>query len=475
MGMLDHYVDLYVKFKGKAPFDEKRETSIQAISQTLFCTDRNSKFILRKLEDSHWIKWFPGKGRGKRSSLLFLKDPEELILEEAKAWVKNGNHPEAHLIIDSYQSRFPRMKEQFDAWFQQLFGFHHEVETDRTQDVLRLDFNKLPIAPLDPLLATLRSECHIVSHVCETLVTFDKSKNQFVPQLAFFWETTDHVTWRFYLRKGISFHNGRLFTAKDVTYTFLRALKNKETPAFWMVEQIESVIEVDPYIVEFQLKTPNYFFLNLLSDEHMSILSHSNGDQPIDAHLIGTGPYKLSQNTENRLVLDVFEGYFKERPFLDRVEYWAIPNKLKAVNERTLSSTDIWQGVYYDDIHTMKEAHVHLEWNVQFLSLNLRKNGPLQNKAFREAFLKLIDAAALIRELGGDREEEANGFFPDDQIQLQMAKEVGSISNFEGERLTLFTFNDEDHIEDTEWLITRCQAHGITITPFYLDKDELLK
>lgn len=54
--------------------DDQRGTSritIQNISETLFCTERNSKLIIKKLEDLHWIMWFPGRGRGNRSKLSF--------------------------------------------------------------------------------------------------------------------------------------------------------------------------------------------------------------------------------------------------------------------------------------------------------------------------------------------------------------------------------------------------------------------
>ena len=44
----------------------------------------------------------------------------------------------------------------------------------------------------------------------------------FEPRLATRWERTDELTMRFYLRKGVKFHSGNAFTAKDVKWSFDR-------------------------------------------------------------------------------------------------------------------------------------------------------------------------------------------------------------------------------------------------------------
>jgi peptide/nickel transport system substrate-binding protein len=45
---------------------------------------------------------------------------------------------------------------------------------------------------------------------------------EFEPRLAERWERMDDLTMRFYLRKGVKFHSGNPFTAKDVKFTFER-------------------------------------------------------------------------------------------------------------------------------------------------------------------------------------------------------------------------------------------------------------
>ena len=40
-----------------------------------------------------------------------------------------------------------------------------------------------------------------------------------IPGLAERWEIVDPLKWRFYLRKGVKFHNGEDFTADDVVFS----------------------------------------------------------------------------------------------------------------------------------------------------------------------------------------------------------------------------------------------------------------
>ncbi len=84
MFILDQYIELWIAYgKGKKE-GERLEVTVQNISETLFCTERNSKLIIKKLDELNWIKWFPGRGRGNRSKLIFQKHPMSLILDRGK-------------------------------------------------------------------------------------------------------------------------------------------------------------------------------------------------------------------------------------------------------------------------------------------------------------------------------------------------------------------------------------------------------
>ncbi len=88
MFILDQYIELWIAYGKGEKEGEQLEVTVQNISETLFCTERNSKLIIKKLDELNWIKWFPGRGRGNRSKLIFQKDPISLILDRGKEITK---------------------------------------------------------------------------------------------------------------------------------------------------------------------------------------------------------------------------------------------------------------------------------------------------------------------------------------------------------------------------------------------------
>ena len=57
------------------------------------------------------------------------------------------------------------------------------------------------------------------------LIELDNRTKGIRPALASRWTNPDNRTFRFYLREGVTFHNGEEFTAEDVNFT-LRFLQN---------------------------------------------------------------------------------------------------------------------------------------------------------------------------------------------------------------------------------------------------------
>ena len=58
-----------------------------------------------------------------------------------------------------------------------------------------------------------------VGNIYESLVRFNE-KLQIEPALATAWKVQSPTVWRFTLRQGVKFHNGKDFTSADVRYTF---------------------------------------------------------------------------------------------------------------------------------------------------------------------------------------------------------------------------------------------------------------
>ena len=75
---------------------------------------------------------------------------------------------------------------------------------------------------MDPHSLNESLQLSVTGNVYEGLVARDKDL-RLVPALATSWKQTSPTVWRFELRKGVKFHDGKPFTADDVLFSFARA------------------------------------------------------------------------------------------------------------------------------------------------------------------------------------------------------------------------------------------------------------
>ena len=146
-------------------------------------------------------------------------------------------------------------------------------------------------------------------------------KTMYVPMshmkgvLAESWEMPDDTTIIFHIRKGVHWHNkppvnGRELTADDVVYNWHRLLglgKFSEagpTPAHRFVARFESVTATDDWTVVFKLEKPSLAgMFDILLNSRAAINSpeviEEHGDVADWRNLVGTGPFMLTDWTEN--------------------------------------------------------------------------------------------------------------------------------------------------------------------------------
>jgi peptide/nickel transport system substrate-binding protein len=78
---------------------------------------------------------------------------------------------------------------------------------------------------LDPQVQLSGGMLQLSHWVFDPLVRWTQDMD-FEPRLATSWERLDDLTMRFHLRKGVKFHSGNDFTAKDVKWSFDRMRKS---------------------------------------------------------------------------------------------------------------------------------------------------------------------------------------------------------------------------------------------------------
>lgn len=319
---------------------------------------------------------------------------------------------------------------------------------------------------LDPVYATMRSECHMVKHIFDTLVYVNEETNCIEPRLAFHWQyNAAEKVWTFYLRKSVYLHNGKRLTAQHVVHSLNRFMKAENNPHAWMLQHVESFRAVDEFVVEIQLHTENKMFLHMLSAEQCSIVNEDEAGS-----FIGTGPFILRAKNAQLFVLEVHDLYYRERPFLDRIELMNV--------EKNVNAYDVLVKAQYKDKEKPNKELSRLESNVTYVTCNLVKDGPMQDELFRKALYKIIHGDKIVQELGGERGEVAKKLILANESIVEIEEDIASLikrSTYHYEVLQLYTFTGQDHVEDAQWIQKKCAKYGIRVETNFLGIEELLE
>lgn len=213
-----------------------------------------------------------------------------------------------------------------------------------------------PIVQTDPAFISSDPEIIIASSVYDYLVDVNP-QNTITPRLAREWTVSeDGKIYVFSLIENATFHDGTLFTADDVVWTFDR-LRDPEvdSPTKDLYSNIESVEATDQFEVTFTLKESNPFFLYDLSDNHALILKADTPDPVSD--FMGTGPFKLvSYSPEDRLVVEANEDYFlRDRPMLEKIEFIFFNDQTAQVEALRSGQVDLVMLISADLFNTIRE------------------------------------------------------------------------------------------------------------------------
>ncbi len=202
---------------------------------------------------------------------------------------------------------------------------------------------------LVPIIASDSASHNICGMVFNGLVKYDKDI-KITGDLAERWEVSDDgLVITFYLRRGVKWHDGEPFTARDVEFTY-QCLINPAVPTPYSgdFERIGSLEIVDDYTVRVTYKES---FAPALSSWSMWIMPEHilKGEDltttPFARDPIGTGPYRFKfWRTAERIDLTSNHDYFEGMPHINRYIYRVIPDQATMFLELRTESID-WMGL----------------------------------------------------------------------------------------------------------------------------------
>jgi len=241
------------------------------------------------------------------------------------------------------------------------------------------------------------------------------------PVLAEKWEfSKDGLEMTLHLRKGVTWHDGKPFTADDVKFNFEKVMP-LQTYGPPMLAAISSVEAPDKNTVVLKLKSQYGPLLETLSQELMLPQHLYDGTDvatnPYNLKPVGTGPMMYeSFASGEEVVLVKNPKYWGGEVHVDRAVYPIMADG----NARTLAllSGDVDSAAVDPSQLTQVAAHkelVHLKdgYFPQFIELLMNaQNKFLSNPDVRAAVFSALDRKAILKVALSGQGQVAEGFFP---------------------------------------------------------------
>jgi ABC-type transport system substrate-binding protein len=289
---------------------------------------------------------------------------------------------------------------------------------------------------LDPAFIVDVPGGSIAAKIYNGLVRYDDSLKA-VGDLAERYEvSSDGKEYTFRLRKGVRFHCGREFTARDAAYSLERVLsKETQSPRSRVLDRITGAKEFsegkaetlqgisvqDPYTLSITLAGPYAPFLSQLTMPTASIvcrdcLEKCAGKQN---NFCGTGPYLFREwKHDKTLTLGANKNYFGSRPEgVESITYHIIPEDFTAAAELVKGRIDVMEipvsllaglkgekNPLFDIVDGMTLSTYYLGFNCQ--------KPYLQDPETRRAIAMAVNKDSIIKNLMQDTAVKALGPIP---------------------------------------------------------------
>lgn len=276
------------------------------------------------------------------------------------------------------------------------------------------------VTTMDPAIDYTFGSGPLFRAVYERLVNFNSTVGVIEPQLATSWEVSDDGrVYTFYLREGVTFHDGTVFDASAVKTAYDRVMSINEGPAWMLNDYVESIDVVDEGTVQFTLKTyPFVPFLRMLSSywgmcipSPTAIVENAGDDEGrswFRNHMVGTGPYQLTEWVEGQqIVLDAYEGYWGgwDGEHVDRIVLRKVLDTTTMALLIERGDLDVAYGIPLEELTNLAgkpgiDVEVHDTFTTNMIAMNTTK-GPLSDVRVRRALSYAFDYESAMEVFAG--------------------------------------------------------------------------
>ncbi|MBD1228464.1 ABC transporter substrate-binding protein [Xenorhabdus griffiniae] len=274
-------------------------------------------------------------------------------------------------------------------------------------------------ASLDVHKVESNVELNIIHDFFDGLVYSDR-KGHIEPRLAERWETNDHQTWRFHLRKGAKWSDGSPITAHDVVFSWRRLLDPEMGSPYGSYLGTAHVVNandillgkkkaeelgvkaLDDFTLEVKLDKPVAYFLQMLTHPILVPVSATAvkkyGDKWTHPDVfVGSGAFKLSEWKVNENVIGIRNPHYwdDKNTVINKVTYLAITSEKSDLNRYLAGEIDMTMTIPLDSFASLKktlsdQVHVNSMLSTYYYVFNTQKP-PFNDVRVRKALSLAID------------------------------------------------------------------------------------
>jgi peptide/nickel transport system substrate-binding protein len=276
---------------------------------------------------------------------------------------------------------------------------------------------------MDPHSLNESLQLSVTGNVYEPLVGRNKDLS-LAPGLATAWRQTSPTVWRFELRKGVQFHDGKPFTADDVVFSFNRTqVEGSDMKSY--TNDVKEVRKINDHTVEIETKSPFPILPDVISLVYMMSrkwCEENQAQRPVDRRkgvenaasfrANGTGPFRLRERQPNVRTTFVRNGNYwgKVEGNVQEVVFTPIGNDATRVAALLSGEVDVMEPVPVQDIDRVNASAnakvlVGPELRTIFLGMDQKRDellyssvkgkNPFKDKRVRQAFYQAIDIEGI--------------------------------------------------------------------------------
>lgn len=288
-------------------------------------------------------------------------------------------------------------------------GVSHQTKAPPAYGDILIEGSIGDASSLIPILSTDSTSHQIGSLIYNGLVKYDKYIN-IVGDLADSWVISrDGLTITFRLRKGVKWHDGRPFTARDVLFTYQVTI-DPRTPTAYAGDflKVKKAEILDDYTFRVQYGEP--FAPALMSWSAPVLPRHllegkDISTSPLARNPVGTGPFRFKQWVQGqKIVLVSNPDYFEGRPYFDGYVMRIIPDtatmflELRAggIDQMNLTPLQYTRQTETPVFKKNFKKYRYLSFSYTYLGFNLQ-HPFFTDRRVRQAIAHAINKEEIIR------------------------------------------------------------------------------